>query len=132
MTAFSQAGDLSDYQWKNRIILVFGSSSLPEVENQLHEFRSDPMGIMERDLLIMHITENKVRSIMDVNSIPLLADHVRAQFGIQPGTYRCLLIGKDGGVKLDKSTLISNKYLFSVIDSMPMRRREMQRKKEDY
>jgi hypothetical protein len=36
-----------------------------------------------------------------------------------------LLIGKDGGVKLRSSEPVSVKDIFGLIDSMPMRRQEM-------
>ena len=37
-----------------------------------------------------------------------------------------LLIGKDGGVKLRSTEPVSTDELFALIDSMPMRRREME------
>ncbi len=41
--------------------------------------------------------------------------------------FRIRLVGKDGGVKLDQSTLVEVPTLFSLIDAMPMRQAEMSR-----
>ena len=40
-------------------------------------------------------------------------------------SFRLILIGLDGGVKLNQRTIINRKTLFSIIDSMPMRRSEL-------
>jgi hypothetical protein len=37
-----------------------------------------------------------------------------------------VLVGKDGGVKLERSGPVSLSVIFALIDSMPMRQREMQ------
>ena len=41
---------------------------------------------------------------------------------------RILLVGKDGGVKLRSEEPVSIQRIFDLIDSMPMRRREMREK----
>ena len=44
---------------------------------------------------------------------------------MQPGEFRAILVGKDGTVKLNRRSVVSDEDLFSLIDSMPMRRQEM-------
>jgi hypothetical protein len=44
--------------------------------------------------------------------------------------FQVLLIGLDGGVKMDQSEIISCKKLFGTIDSMPMRKAEMIKNEE--
>lgn len=39
--------------------------------------------------------------------------------------FRVRLVGKDGGVKLDRGVLVDVPTLFALIDAMPMRRAEM-------
>ena len=41
-----------------------------------------------------------------------------------PG-FRVRLVGKDGGVKLDRSTPMTIDELFTIIDAMPMRQDEV-------
>ncbi|MBT8185067.1 MAG: DUF4174 domain-containing protein, partial [Eudoraea sp.] len=40
--------------------------------------------------------------------------------------------GLDGGIKYRKTALLTMEELFSIIDSMPMRRAEMRKKKNRY
>ena len=46
------------------------------------------------------------------------------KFSVSGEEFQLLLIGKDGGVKKRTST-VSLEEVFSLIDTMPMRRREM-------
>jgi hypothetical protein len=50
---------------------------------------------------------------------------LRKSYGVDEQNYAVLLIGKDGGVKLRREVPVTTTELFSLIDSMPMRKREM-------
>ncbi len=50
----------------------------------------------------------------------------RARFGVGEGQFRVVLLGKDGGEKFSSATPVSWGRLASLVDSMPMRREEMQ------
>jgi hypothetical protein len=41
--------------------------------------------------------------------------------------FSVVLIGKDGGEKLRRNSLLSTRELFAIVDAMPMRRAEMER-----
>jgi hypothetical protein len=82
--------------------------------------------VADRDLLILEIIEqgkswagNQLLSRKSVQDI-------RKKLGVQTGPFQVLLIGKDGGVKLRSSEPVSMKDLFGLIDSMPMRRQEIE------
>jgi hypothetical protein len=51
----------------------------------------------------------------------------RRRFGVAAGSFRVVLLGEDGGVKLRSSEPVGVDRLNSLIDGMPMRRLEMQR-----
>ena len=51
----------------------------------------------------------------------------RQRYGVAAGSFQVLLLGEDGGVKLRSNTPVSAERLNSLIDSMPMRKLEMQR-----
>lgn len=53
---------------------------------------------------------------------------LRRRFGIGAGQFRVILVGKDGGVKLSSDAPVSAATLFSLIDSMPMRRDELRKR----
>ena len=56
------------------------------------------------------------------------ADLLRGQFGIHPGQFCIFLIGKDGEEKRRWESMVGFGVIFSVIDAMPMRQREMKEK----
>lgn len=120
---------LEQYQWENRLILLFGSISESAVEKQITELEKDTEGITDRDLLIFHIDRDEVRFIEKSDNPASSADKLRNHYNIGEQEFRYILIGKDGGVKLNKKEFVANKDLFSVIDAMPMRQREMRNRK---
>ncbi|NBF41151.1 MAG: DUF4174 domain-containing protein [Spirochaetes bacterium] len=56
---------------------------------------------------------------------PECIDSLRDKYGVDGQQFVVLLIGKDGGVKLRAEEPVTTTELFSLIDSMPMRRREI-------
>ncbi len=94
-------GDLSQYQWKNRILLITSPSESDNLyRDQAASLLKVYPGLLERDLIVL------------------------TRFG--EAKFSVTLIGKDGGVKLQREELLSTAELFAVIDAMPMRRAEMQ------
>ena len=120
-----QSDMLEQYQWKNRLILLFGSLPESSVEKQINELEKDPEGITDRDLLIFYINKEEVRFILKSSNPSLSASQLRKRYNIDKNEFRYILIGKDGGVKLNKREYVPNRDLFSVIDAMPMRQQEM-------
>ena len=118
--------DLDDYRWKNRIVLLFspalGNSMF---DQQVEELKKDPDGVMERDLIIFVIKQDQVLDLVHDRSTPLSAGKLREKYLREGNRFQYVLIGKDGGIKLEKTEFVPNSYLYSVIDAMPMRRQEM-------
>jgi hypothetical protein len=120
---------LKDYQWKNRLILAFSPSDEDPAHKALEkEIALQAEEVIDRDLLVFHILETgEIR--LGETSLPLRSgDYLRESFSIRPGTFTVLLIGKDGGVKLRREGGVELGEIFSLIDSMPMRQREMREK----
>lgn len=106
---------LSQLQWRNRVILVRGS------ELDLQRLRQRESDIMERDIIwILWIGEavhtNTHRPFSD--SVVSWPEHQAPDSEVNT-----LLIGKDGGIKVRDSELKLDE-LFGLIDSMPMRIQE--------
>jgi len=51
---------------------------------------------------------------------------LRKRYRVAKGDTTVILVGKDGGEKLRTGDLADLERIFRLIDSMPMRRREMQ------
>jgi hypothetical protein len=122
--------ELKEYVWKNRLLLVFAPSEDDARYRGLErELRKHGDAILERDLLVFHVLENGVsrlgRSPIDTQSASLLRD----RFSVNQGQFLVVLIGKDGGEKLRRGDEVDITEIFSLIDSMPMRQREMRERR---
>ena len=116
---YAQGNMLVDYKWEKRVILLFApQASTPEILTQEKIIAQDKLGFAERDLIVLkYYLDNK-------NGMTL-----RDKFKVSLGEFTFILIGKDGGVKLRKNKVVLSNDLFDLIDSMPMRRGEIRRKK---
>ncbi|MBD0405039.1 DUF4174 domain-containing protein [Flammeovirga sp. EKP202] len=66
VSSFGQ--DLSSYKWKNRLLIIHTSdSSNKRYQQQLTEFKEDPMGLSERKIVLITIV-NQHYSIQDFSS----------------------------------------------------------------
>jgi hypothetical protein len=127
--AFSQGGsfmDLNVYRWKNRLLMVFTSSQDdPNYQSLIKEMQGQRNGLQDRDILVFEIIE---KGPSRLGGSPLKkdsADLLRKQFGIPPGQFCIVLIGKDGEEKRRWQSMVGFDVIFSVVDAMPMRQREM-------
>jgi hypothetical protein len=114
---------LNDLQWKHRIIITLSND--PEMSDSLRQQLQDRTSeIDDRDIIFFLISPASVISNSEyLLSLEDQADLIRDYYR-NPEQLKVLLIGKDGGVKMeaDKFDLDS---IFRLIDSMPMRQREM-------
>lgn len=121
-------GPLEKYTWNQRVILVFSPGLNERHQQQLAELDRARPGVLDRDLVIISLFS---KSGYGPNKEPLEAQDQLSlkQEYITPGDdFRFLLIGKDGGVKLDRTEIVTTSELFAVIDKMPMRKNEMKKK----
>lgn len=103
--------DLSAYKWQSRPVVIFADAPQDgPLLMQLGLLDSAMAGLEERDILVFIDSQPDVRGLL------------RESLGIDG--FHVLLIGKDGGVKLDVTEPISADALFETIDAMPMRQRE--------
>jgi hypothetical protein len=118
--------DLGAYRWQNRLLLVFApSAELPAYQQCAPELERQRRGIVERDLIVFRIFDQGQSFKGDAPLGPEAAISFRQRFGVSGASPRVVLIGKDGGVKLDQAALVPLADIFGFIDSMPMRRQEM-------
>jgi len=117
---------LADYRWENRVVLIFGpDESDARFSEQKSLIYPTGDGIDDRDLKIVTVVN---RGKSKVGELPITDEspkNLRDQFDITDEQFSILLIGKDGGEKLRSIDVIAPDELFSVIDRMPMRQREM-------
>ena len=117
---------LQQYRWRSRVLVVSapnaGDSKLLE---QLAELAATSEEFADRDMVLVTLLDN-ADSIAD--SCKLTRSEVaaaRTDLGIRPDAFVLKLIGKDGSVKLTASSATSMQEIYALIDSMPMRQREI-------
>lgn len=115
MTNFPlHAENLKDYLWKNRVIITFSST------------KSDPDRLLLKKQIDEFHCEFKNRDLVHFDLIQGSDDYesLSKKFYISTPKFKLVLLGKDGEVKL-KTDSTSLADVFSKIDSMPMRQREI-------
>ena len=121
------AFDLGAFRWENRLLLVFAptpqDTAYQDLKRQVQRRQQD---FDERDMLLIEVLAQGSSRVGDEVLSPAAADGLRRQFGIAPAQFGVILIGKDGGVKLRANQPTPLAEVFGLIDTMPMRRREMQ------
>ena len=85
---------------------------------------------MDRDLLVCHIFESGETKLGHCPLSESSGDYLREKFSIKSSIFTVLLIGKDGGLKLRREGGVELDEIFSLIDTMPMRQREMREKSQ--
>ncbi len=121
--------DLKQYQWKNRLLLIFSpAAETPAYRALKRELAQQAGEVRERQLLVFHVLEQGQSFLNGQQISPAGAESLRQGFGVAPGTFTVVLVGKDGGVKLKREARVALADIFGLIDSMPMRRQEMQGK----
>lgn len=123
----SSANPLAEYKWENRIIVASmpGGESQREAGDALKENRA---GVTDRDLIVFDVTPMRRKTVgmkrLSKEATEQLRD--RLSIGDEPVF---ILIGKDGEVKARQTGSLDLKKFFALIDTMPMRKEEMRKKK---
>ena len=121
--------DLLQFQWKNRLLFLFSPNrSHPLFDALQKSLATEHAEVADRDLVTFEIIESGV-SRMDTKELdPGVAQSLRDKFEVPSGLFAIILVGKDGGVKLNRQEQTRLEDIFALIDSMPMRREEMRQK----
>ena len=129
------AQNLEKHTWKNRILLVKTSdSSSAMYQEQIKEFSNSPEELKVRKFVLYKITGDHFEMIDFTN--PDLFDSGKIQgkpIGMtlnDKENFEVILIGLDGGIKLQQTEVLRKEALFNIVDAMPMRRNELNRKNE--
>ena len=120
--------DLRRYQWENRLLLVFAPTHGEPLFQALHEsVAARGLDIEDRDLVFFEVVENGPSTQDGETLNPAASRLLRERFDVPEGAFSVILVGKDGGIKLERQDRTSLDEIFALIDSMPMRQQEMRR-----
>lgn len=126
--------DLQKHKWENRILIVKTTTATLEVyKSQLNEFVHSYEDLRERKLVLYQIVDDKYKFIdfqkKEDDSLWEKTNNSDEQFFDEADSFKIILIGLDGGVKLEKRAILKREELFELIDSMPMRRAELRKQR---
>jgi monofunctional biosynthetic peptidoglycan transglycosylase len=117
---------LGQYRWKNRVVVVSapsrGDTDLAAVQKEVASMSDE---FAERDMVLVTLLDDGVSLAGDRELSLAEVGAARAALGIEAGSFALRLIGKDGSVKLLRDSAVPMTEIFALIDSMPMRQREM-------
>lgn len=122
----AQTSLLKEYRWNNRIVLLNAADdSSVQLQQQMDWIHTAADGYRERDLVVISMEVDGTRDVLRDKSLSIDPIALRKRYGVVEGAFSFLLIGKDGGIKLQSTEAVSSERLFAIIDAMPMRRQEM-------
>ncbi len=123
--AQTAAEAMSVYRWKNRPLLVFApSAQSAQLARQRAILSGNSAGLRDRDMVVIYVIGNRVRAQFG-RGPGMGAAALRRRYGVPRDQFRAILVGKDTGAKLSSRGPVSVGRIFRLIDSMPMRQREM-------
>lgn len=118
----SSLTDISDLLWKNRVIIITQPNNfafdISILKNAKHEFD-------EREIIWFLIKDASVESNYSDDISNDFKLNISKAF--QALEFEIILFGKDGSIKLRRNDLNLNE-IFSTVDAMPMRIREIENK----
>jgi hypothetical protein len=124
VTIFSYGQNIKKHQWENRVLLIFSEDkNSQEFKNQIEILKKEKQGIKERKLIIYQFSKNQFTT--NFNSVWRPSNLSIKKYVNRNEDFKIILIGLDGGKKLAQNTILTTEKLFSIIDGMPMRKREV-------
>lgn len=127
--------NLNEHKWKHRILIIQASEEFSDkYQDQLKEFNNLHNELKERKLVIYTIIGDKYKVTnyhnKKSNNSWEVANEFFGDLLDKNYAFRVILIGLDGGIKLEKTTVLTRKALFNIIDSMPMRMNELRKNRK--
>lgn len=123
-SAYAAAESLVQFQWKNRVFVIFADKDNARATRQENQLLADRSALDERDMVVLKISGGSVKPLFGAGD-NLDGEAIRRDLDApEAGEFAGFLLGKDGTVKLKLSEPISTGELFAIIDSMPMRAAE--------
>ena len=127
LSLFSFGQNMEKHLWKNRVLLIYSiDEKSQKLENQLTILTEHKKKLLERKIVVYSFTEK--RYSFNFKNKWENSEILYSKFNPKNEAFRVILIGLDGKIKLEQSTILSTEKLFTIIDGMPIRKREIQNK----
>lgn len=117
---------LENLRWTQRILVISAEDESDARVQQQREAIADSRAAFEdRDMLLLTLFDVGDSAAGERRLTEAEIASARQALGIDTGSFRVLLVGKDGGIKLTRDTVVAPDEIYALIDTMPMRRQEM-------
>lgn len=124
------AFSLASYRGSKRPLLIFAPADADKrLIRQMISLKGAHAASVERDMVLIVIVGDGISRADDVPLSLADAKALREAYGIAAESFAVRLVGKDGGVKHRSADVVKPADIHALIDSMPMRKREMQQRK---
>lgn len=126
--------NLEKHKWENRILIVKRSDvKSTKYQEQLEEFNNSNEELIDRKLIMYKITGDDF-VLADFNNSGQhdsgkITRILNEKILNKKEKFEVILIGLDGEIKLHQTEILLKEDLYKIIDSMPMRRNELDRNK---
>ena len=128
--AAAERFDMEQYRWQQRPLLIFAPTDKHSgYREMLQAVQTQRTGFVDRDMVLIRVLANSGQADETILSAKEV-EHLRQSYAIAPDEFRVLLIGKDGGIKLESGEPVAMDRIFTRIDGMPMRQRESRERRE--
>jgi len=133
MTANVAAADgLESFRWAYRPLLIFTPApDHPALGRQSTILADAADGVADRRMAVYVVEDDRVFTTFGAPAPDADAGALRRRFDVPDAAFRVILLGLDGKEKLTADEPLSTETLFSTIDAMPMRQRELRERGED-
>lgn len=121
---------LSQYRWKKRVLVV----SAPAEDDEDFRLQIDAVASVapefeSRDMALVTLLDTSVSTAQDGILTAGEANEARRTLDIESGSFAVRLIGKDGSIKYSGETATAMSEIFALIDTMPIRQREVRERR---
>lgn len=117
--------NLARYRNRSRVLILFGPNRHdPRYQKQLREIAGQVEGLHDRQVEELHVLASGPGGTVKPGDGSLL----RTLFHVRRGSFRVVLVGKDGEVAIDEREPVAAGQIFELIDATPMRRQELRRR----
>ena len=126
--------NLKKHKWRNRVLIVKTSDiKSKKYQEQLNEFKNSIEELIDRKFILYQITGDDFVLLdyknNELNNSGKISRKLTDTILNEKENFEVILIGLDGGIKLQQTEILMKEDLFNITDSMTMRRNELIRNK---
>ena len=119
---------LDRYRWQKRVLLInAGDDDDVEFVLQARDNNASLDEFEARDMVLVRLLDSPNATAGQRALSSREVEAIRASQGLSANDFCVVLLGKDGGVKMKRSSVTPMHDIYALIDTMPMRRQEMRR-----